>query len=449
MVNAGSFLKVCNQKRHKMRNLLVLCLMLLLGVATKAQVCNNGPFPGHNFGFSEPFTLPNGNMGVRVIYRNSSLAPGEFVTTTALAIVVKTNSCGGCGEIQGAWSTIFNGLPNLYVTVEPDHRTATFFWFGFWSGQKMEIFNGDPIMILDMGDYTCATKNCFDLWLYDTDMIANGVTLLDNEIGRCEREICKPGTNPNSCTANYGAGGMIPSPYARPTVAAGDDFVGNGGQRFSRVQYWDPSVDPFGSNTGTERCIAAMKFTITVSGDLQIVGATCPQLPGAVISFTSDQVDVSYSGAPVFLSSSDVLCLLQFANNAGCGTINICSIRTFACGLEPLPLIIGTCPRTLCIGAGKMGEEVLAPTESNGFDIIAFPNPFSDETEVRFELPAAGAAHFKVFSTAGQLIFKASQSCVEGSNSFKFVPTQEMAAGIYYYTLETSQGVSRGKLLRQ
>jgi hypothetical protein len=429
-----------------MKNLLLLCLMLVLGVATKAQVCNNGPFPGHNFGFSVPFTLPNGNMGVRVVYRNTTIPPGSFIQMQGLSFTVRTNGCGSCTQIQRAWSTIFYGAPNLTatVTLAPDGRSATFGWNGVPTGSMVEIFHDDPIMILDLGSWTCGNATCFDLSISNMFMFANGAPVPQNQIGLCDREICKAGFGISNCP-DYGAGSLfMPSPYSQPTLSAGDDFASKNGSRFSRIQFWSPI------NDATPVCIEGISFTVAVSGDLQIIGATSTTFPNATITFTGDRATLFYFGAGQPILNSDVFMLLQFANNGGCGTISICDIFVRTCNGEINPLTtLATCPKRVCIGPNKMGEEAMAAAEGDALGVIAFPNPFTNETEVRFDLATAGAAHFKVFSTSGQLIFQASQMGMEGNNSFKFAPTQEIAAGIYYYTLETSQGVSRGKLVRQ
>ncbi len=78
----------------------------------------------------------------------------------------------------------------------------------------------------------------------------------------------------------------------------------------------------------------------------------------------------------------------------------------------------------------------------------ATPNPFHDQTSVRFRLPAAGPVTITVFDATGQVYFTRTQDFQAGLQTVT-VPKNELGAtGVLFYKIETASGSAQGKMVR-
>ncbi len=79
-----------------------------------------------------------------------------------------------------------------------------------------------------------------------------------------------------------------------------------------------------------------------------------------------------------------------------------------------------------------------------------FPNPFTDQTTISYELAAAGRVVLKVYNSAGLLqaiLFDGYQQ--PGIHRFTYAPDDAASpAGLYYYTLTTPERTVSGKMVR-
>jgi hypothetical protein len=75
------------------------------------------------------------------------------------------------------------------------------------------------------------------------------------------------------------------------------------------------------------------------------------------------------------------------------------------------------------------------------------PNPFSQQTIFKYELPTAAQVHFLIQDIAGKVIFEAFENGVAGTNEIK-VSAEDLAdSGMYFYQMETLGEVLVGKLI--
>ncbi len=91
----------------------------------------------------------------------------------------------------------------------------------------------------------------------------------------------------------------------------------------------------------------------------------------------------------------------------------------------------------------------LAFAEQNGFALLQnSPNPFSDKTYIRFQVPHATDAILKVFDATGQLLFSQSGFYEKGVHAVP-VHIGEAPSGILFYSLETPEYRGVGKMVRE
>lgn len=84
----------------------------------------------------------------------------------------------------------------------------------------------------------------------------------------------------------------------------------------------------------------------------------------------------------------------------------------------------------------------------NAFDLLIQPNPFSDYSDIKVDLPQGGAYDFQVFNALGTLVQSQKMNLVSGANSFRFDGTN-LATGMYIFRLQQGNQAASGRLLIQ
>ena len=76
------------------------------------------------------------------------------------------------------------------------------------------------------------------------------------------------------------------------------------------------------------------------------------------------------------------------------------------------------------------------------------PNPFADNTEIRFNLPAAAAVTFSVYDVNGRVILNRTSDYEGGSHAIMLNDSELNATGVMYYKLETPYGTASRKMIQ-
>jgi hypothetical protein len=63
------------------------------------------------------------------------------------------------------------------------------------------------------------------------------------------------------------------------------------------------------------------------------------------------------------------------------------------------------------------------------------PNPATTQTVVNYQVPTEGTVVFTLTTVTGQVIYTTTQEVEAGRNSVEF-NTENLAAGIYFYTMD-------------
>jgi CubicO group peptidase (beta-lactamase class C family) len=84
--------------------------------------------------------------------------------------------------------------------------------------------------------------------------------------------------------------------------------------------------------------------------------------------------------------------------------------------------------------------------ETTANAVKIYPNPGNNIINIQFVQPLAKSAVVELYNTSGQLVY--GEVLVEGSAGYS-MNIGQMPAGLYYYTIQTSQGNIRGKLILQ
>ena len=75
------------------------------------------------------------------------------------------------------------------------------------------------------------------------------------------------------------------------------------------------------------------------------------------------------------------------------------------------------------------------------------PNPFSNQTNIRFELPVSGEATLKIFDLQGKLVYGTSDVFSKGLNYFNVGKTDIGISGELFYQLEFKGELQTRKMI--
>ena len=76
-----------------------------------------------------------------------------------------------------------------------------------------------------------------------------------------------------------------------------------------------------------------------------------------------------------------------------------------------------------------------------------YPNPFSEETRIRYELPAAADVELVVYDILGrevEVLVREFQAA--GRHEYSFLP-EGLASGVYFYVLQAGDERAEGRML--
>jgi hypothetical protein len=77
-----------------------------------------------------------------------------------------------------------------------------------------------------------------------------------------------------------------------------------------------------------------------------------------------------------------------------------------------------------------------------------YPNPATGNTEIPYELANNNVVTLSIFDVAGHEVMSQKENGAKGRNTFK-VNTASLSAGVYYYTVSTSEGSATRKMIVQ
>lgn len=91
--------------------------------------------------------------------------------------------------------------------------------------------------------------------------------------------------------------------------------------------------------------------------------------------------------------------------------------------------------------------QLLTENQERTFKVSSYPNPFNNQTTIRFELPEEAVVSLKVFNVLGQQVAQLERGELKaGSHSYRW-DAREVASGIYFYRLEVNGTLYQHKLI--
>jgi Secretion system C-terminal sorting domain len=214
---------------------------------------------------------------------------------------------------------------------------------------------------------------------------------------------------------------------------------------------WPDTIQGF--SAGTVNAFYSDTLNLLVPSDAGLID---PQYNG----FTLDSVVLTgITGLPPGLS---VICNSQTAaactflpNQVGCGLIEG---TPTAAGVYPITLdvtayttffVVIPVPQTFSgysISIGPDGTGVVTQDGLEPGKVRNTPNPFSERTNIEFNLAKAGQARLKVYNLVGEELFSRTLAGKQGVNSLVF-EAAGLQSGAYLYKVEAAGRSTTGRML--
>ena len=134
------------------------------------------------------------------------------------------------------------------------------------------------------------------------------------------------------------------------------------------------------------------------------------------------------------------------------GTYEVCLSQSGVCSIDI------KC-QTLQIAAAKVNSGLSAPISTSFSALIAetevannlrvnqnSPNPFTQQTNILFELPEAGSTTIMIHDNTGKVVQTHTANYDKGSNLFTF-NQNNLASGVYYYTIKAGKFNATKKMI--
>lgn len=91
----------------------------------------------------------------------------------------------------------------------------------------------------------------------------------------------------------------------------------------------------------------------------------------------------------------------------------------------------------------------LAVNESKNSAVSIYPNPFTDQVTVAYDLKTTSDVAITIYDVSGRAVKNLTKSNQKAGKNNWTIPTQDLKAGVYFYQLKTNGGQSTGKLIRK
>jgi len=144
-----------------------------------------------------------------------------------------------------------------------------------------------------------------------------------------------------------------------------------------------------------------------------------------------------FNPTAIDVDNDAVLFTLIFESNANTNISNILSINSDITKKEAYNSLLE-----------KMNVELEYRNSNSSFELMQNrPNPFTNNTEVVFNMPENSEYEFNIYDITGKLIFKTSGLAEKGLNSININKSQISTTGVLYYTLKAGKYSATKKMV--
>jgi hypothetical protein len=182
--------------------------------------------------------------------------------------------------------------------------------------------------------------------------------------------------------------------------------------------------------------------------DMETLSANLPGWDASNFYHVADQgiVNVSWNhpqGTALDAANEAVIWLDVQAKTSGISLSEALQLNTNYLASEAY--LDHTQASTLALNFAPLVEQTIASTLELHQN---FPNPFAEQTSIRFQLPEAGPARLVVADALGRVLYSMQQEFEQGTNEVQINSAQLAAAsGTLYYRLETGREVQTRQMV--
>jgi hypothetical protein len=103
--------------------------------------------------------------------------------------------------------------------------------------------------------------------------------------------------------------------------------------------------------------------------------------------------------------------------------------------------------RVISYGEKEVSTKIAENFTQNSLNVNCFPNPFTSQTRIEFQLSKSENVKLQIINNQGQTVeILTNQVLPEGNYSFVF-DGSKLAKGLYFFKLQTNSTLEKGKLI--
>lgn len=393
-----------------------------------SMVITGGDFSFANGAKFMTVDLPAGNAPVNVQVRFSPMASGA-----ANGVINATGVISGSVALSGSGQAANPG--NLQIFVDGQQVDGTFDFGNVAVGQvatrTVTVVNNNagPVTVSSIGR-SGANATQFTVGSASSMVVEGNGGSISFPLNFVPTSVSSPAKA--ATVTIYNNTGVPRSFNVRGTA------VTSGGSTVSVAM--TPSSYNFGNQTGT------YTFTLTNSGSAAVT------LNGALVLGSSNfaVVDASTSFPRTIAAGGTTTITVRFDATQGTNGLRSASLLAVTPGVTPYP----TASLTGTVGGGSFGGNggVQAVTGFGAADGIVsvtgnYPNPFSGETTVRFNLTEESAVVVRIYNEAGNEVQTLHLGMQRTGEQTLPVQAQELSSGTYYYVVEAGGSRAGGVMV--
>jgi len=214
----------------------------------------------------------------------------------------------------------------------------------------------------------------------------------------------------------------------------------------SSAEYRQQLIDNFGWNIiGDNTCSLVLEKSVPAAEETSVAQDT-----EIYLIFDQEISEVDFSGIKIKDASGNSVSITAVYIDSLTLHIeaSILGFNTFEVTIPAGSIVSETGKFNEVISWSFATQSILSTKEQEtASELINYPNPFSDFTFLEFELEEQQSVIFRIYDLNGKLMRQQTYSQLGAGNRSITFEREDLPSGIYYYQLQTAEGVQRGRLL--
>jgi surface protein len=214
----------------------------------------------------------------------------------------------------------------------------------------------------------------------------------------------------------------------------------------SSAEYRQQLIDNFGWNIiGDNTCSLVLEKSVPAAEETSVAQDT-----EIYLIFDQEINEVDFSGVQIKDASGNSVSVTEVYIDSLTLHIeaSILGFNTFGVTIPAGSIVSETGKFNEAISWSFATQSILSAKEQKtASELINYPNPFSDFTFLEFEVEEQQSVIFRIYDLKGKLMRQQTYGQLDAGNQSITFEREDLPSGLYYYQLQTAEGVLGGRML--